>query len=70
MVGIMLKVKIHRQVKRQRKRGKVYNIEQRVIYIPSKAELPEEVYILSPQELQELVELIPEEKRPDWLVVE
>ncbi|AEC52311.1 hypothetical protein PNA2_1396 [Pyrococcus sp. NA2] len=66
----MLKVKIHRQVKRQRKRGKVYNIEQRVIYIPSKAELPEEVYILSPQELQELVELIPEEKRPDWLVVE
>ena len=66
----MLKVQVRKQVKRQKKRGKVYNVEQRLIYIPSKAELPEEVYILTPEELKELAELVPEEKRPSWLVVE
>ncbi|AHL23274.1 hypothetical protein [Thermococcus nautili] len=66
----MLKVQVRKQIKRQRKRGKVYNVEQRLIYVPSKAELPDEVYILTPEELRELVELIPEEKRPSWLVAE
>lgn len=66
----MLKVQVRKQIKRQKKRGKIYNVEQRLIYVPSKAELPEEVYILTPEELRELVELIPEEKRPSWLVVE
>lgn len=66
----MLKVRVRKHIKRQKKRGKVYNVEQRLIYIPSKAELPEEVYILAPEELKELAELIPEEKRPSWLVVE
>jgi len=66
----MLKVQVRKQIKRQKKRGKVYNVEQRLIYVPSKAELPEEVYILTPEELRELTELIPEEKRPSWLVVE
>lgn len=66
----MLKVQVRKQIKRQKKRGKVYNVEQRLIYVPSKAELPEEVYILTPKELKELVELIPKEKRPSWLVVE
>ena len=66
----MLKVRVYKQIKRQKKRGKVYNVEQRLIYIPSKAELPEEVYLLSPEELKELAELIPEERRPSWLVVE
>lgn len=69
-VDPMLKVQIRKQIKRQKKRGKVYNVEQRLIYVPSKAELPEEVYILTPEELKELAELIPEEKRPSWLVVE
>ncbi|AEC52236.1 hypothetical protein PNA2_1321 [Pyrococcus sp. NA2] len=66
----MLKVQIHKQIKRQKKRGKIYNVEQRLIYIPSKAKLPDEVYILTPEELKELVDLIPAEKRPSWLVVE
>ena len=66
----MLKVQVRKHVKRQKKRGKVYNVEQKLIYIPSKAELPEEVYILTPEELKELAELIPEEKRPSWLVME
>ncbi|NJE49928.1 t26-17p [Thermococcus sp. 9N3] len=66
----MLKVQVRKQIKRQRKSGKVYNVEQRLIYVPSKAELPDEVYILTPEELRELVELIPEEKRPSWLVAE
>ena len=66
----MLKVQVRKQIKRQKKRGKAYNVEQRLIYIPSKAELPGEVYILTPEELKELAELIPEEKRPDWLVME
>ncbi|WP_010478884.1 hypothetical protein [Thermococcus zilligii] len=66
----MLKVRVRKQVKRQKKRGKVYNVEQRLIYIPSKAELPDEVYILTPEELKEIAELIPQEKRPSWLVME
>ncbi|BAD84787.1 hypothetical protein TK0598 [Thermococcus kodakarensis KOD1] len=66
----MLKVQVRKQIKKQKKRGKVYNVEQRLIYIPSKAELPEEVYILTPEELRELAKLIPEGKRPRWLVVE
>ncbi|WP_297523511.1 t26-17p [Thermococcus sp.] len=66
----MLKAQVRKHIKRQKKRGKVYNVEQRLIYIPSKAKLPEEVYILAPEELKELAELIPEEKRPSWLVVE
>lgn len=66
----MLKVQVRKQIKRQKKMGKVYNVEQRLIYIPSKAKLPEEVYILTPEELRELAELIPEEKRPRWLVME
>ncbi len=66
----MIKVRVRKHIKRQKKRGKVYNVEQRLIYIPSKAELPEEVYILTPEELKELAELIPEEKRPSWLVME
>lgn len=70
MVRRMLKVQVRKQIKKQKKRGKVYNVEQRLIYIPSKAELPEEVYILTPEELRELAKLIPEGKRPRWLVVE
>ena len=66
----MIKVRVRKHIKRQKKRGKVYNVEQRLIYIPSKTELPEEVYILTPEELKELAKLIPEEKRPSWLVVE
>ncbi|KUH33909.1 t26-17p [Thermococcus celericrescens] len=66
----MLKVQVRKQIKRQKKRGKIYNVEQRLIYIPSKAKLPEEVYILTPEEIRELAELIPEEKRPSWLVME
>ena len=66
----MLKVRVRKHIKRQKKRGKIYNVEQRLIYVPSKAELPEEVYILTPEELKELAELIPEEKKPSWLVVE
>jgi len=66
----MLKVRVRKHIKRQKKRGKIYNVEQRLIYVPSKAELPEEVYILTPEELKELAELIPEEKRPSWLVME
>ncbi|WP_099210706.1 t26-17p [Thermococcus henrietii] len=65
----MLKVQVRKQIKRQKKKGKIYNVEQRLIYIPSKAELPEEVYILTPEELKELAELIPKEKRPSWLVM-
>ncbi|MDV3104269.1 t26-17p [Thermococcus waiotapuensis] len=66
----MLKVRVRKQVERQKKRGKVYNVEQRLIYIPSKAELPDEVYILTPEELKEIAELIPQEKRPSWLAME
>ncbi|GAB6135455.1 t26-17p [Thermococcus prieurii] len=66
----MLKVQVRKQIKRQKKKGKIYNVEQRLIYIPSKAELPEEVYILTPEELKGLAELIPKEKRPSWLVME
>lgn len=66
----MIKARVRKHIKRQKKRGKVYNVEQRLIYIPSKTELPEEVYILTPEELKELAKLIPEEKRPSWLVVE
>ncbi|WP_240703193.1 hypothetical protein [Thermococcus indicus] len=57
---------MRKQIKRQKKMGKVHNIEQRLIYVPSKAELPEEVYLLTPEELKELFELIPAEKRPSW----
>ncbi|NJE47324.1 t26-17p [Thermococcus sp. GR7] len=66
----MLKVQVHKHLKKQKKKGKVYNVEQRLIYVPSKAGLPEEVYLLTPEELKELVKLIPAEKRPSWLVVE
>jgi len=66
----MLRVQVRKQIKRQKKRGKVYNVEQRLIYVPSKAELPEEVYLLTPEELKELAGLIPAEKRPSWLVME
>ncbi|MFA4662829.1 t26-17p [Pyrococcus kukulkanii] len=66
----MLKAKVHKHIKRQRKKGKVYNVEQRIIYVPSKAKVGEEVYILTPEELQEILSLIPEEKRPKWLVME
>ena len=66
----MLKVQVRTQIKRQKKMGKVYNVEQRLIYVPSKAKLPEEVYLLTPEELKELSKLIPAEKRPSWLVVE
>ncbi|WP_245612487.1 t26-17p [Palaeococcus ferrophilus] len=66
----VLKVQVRKHIKRQKKRGKAYNVEQRLIYIPSKVELPEKVYLLTPEEVQELAELIPAEKRPSWLVVE
>ncbi|WP_227805262.1 t26-17p [Pyrococcus kukulkanii] len=69
MVVLVLRVKVHKHIKRQRKKGKIYNVEQRIIYIPSKAKVGEEVYILTPEELQEILSLIPEEKRPKWLVV-
>ncbi|WP_237710140.1 t26-17p [Pyrococcus sp. ST04] len=66
----MLRVKVHKHIKRQKKKGKIYNVEQRVIYIPSKANVGEEVYILTKEELKELIEIIPPEKRPNWLVRE
>ncbi len=66
----MLKVQVRKQIKRQKKRGKVYNVEQKLIYVPSKVNLPEEVYLITPEELKELAELIPKEKRPSWLVIE
>ncbi|RLF85278.1 t26-17p [Thermococci archaeon] len=66
----MLKLKVHRQIKRQKKKGKIYNVEQKIVYIPSKAEVGEEVYVLTEEELKELITLIPQEKRPNWLVKE
>jgi len=66
----MLKVQVRTQIKRQKKMGKVYNVKQRLIYVPSRAKLPEKVYLLTPEELKELAKLIPAEKRPNWLVVE
>ncbi|MFA4647525.1 t26-17p [Pyrococcus kukulkanii] len=70
MVVLVWRVKVHKHIKRQRKKGKVYNVEQKIIYVPSKANVGEEVYILTPEELQEILSLIPEKRRPKWLVVE
>ena len=63
-------MKVHKHIKRQGKKGKVYNVEQKIIYVPSRAKVGEEVYILTPEELQEILNLIPEKKRPKWLVME